>query len=242
MQKKLCFVLSLTLACYWAESKPVRVGTLEYDKLDTDIDDLKYEVEEEDLDDFSKLLEEADKTSKSDKSAKSEKLNTSVDATGSKKKNTDNKGVSIKTNIDDLKKFFKVFGGHDQGNYNDNDVYGLYKKAAGKAVGVTGKEDREYKKGTKTRGFHKVHHKDEYKKEKEFFEDDVTSGVIKKVGAKGTGFKVAGGVGFNKGHFHHDHTKGLYGKEGFSDNENIDKELKGYSDSQGFDSYFTKNK
>lgn len=241
MRKKICFVLTLTVV-YLAESSPVNLGTLEFDNLDTDLSQLGYEVEEEDLDDYSKLLDEAG-TSKSGSANNKDKTNskTNVKTSGFKKKNTENKGVKSAHNIGDLKKFFKVAGVHDQGSYDDADIYALAEGIAAAAVGTDGKESRTYKKGTKTRGFHRVHHKDEYKKDQEFYEDDETKGTVNKVGAKGLGVKIGAGAGFDKGHFHHDHQKGVYGKQGYSDKGFLDAVISGFSDSQGFDGSFKNN-
>lgn len=236
MQKKLCFVLSLTLVCFLADSSPVGLGTIECDNLDTDIDELAYEIEEEDLDDFAKLLDDADETTEG--SNENKKAQTNVKTSGFKRKNTNNNGSNNKHNIQNLKKFYKSGGLHDQGAYDDDDLYAVVEGVAAQAVGVKGSEDRKYRKGTKSRGFHRVHHKDEYKKDKVFYEDDETKGTVKKVGARGLGFRIGGGAGFNKGHYHHDRQKGLYGKEGFADKGFANKNFKNYSDSQGFDASF----
>lgn len=237
MQKKLCFVLSLTLVCFLVDSSPVGLGTLEFDNLDSDIDHLAYEVEEEDLDDFAKLLDNADETTKS--SSANNKANTIVKTSGFKRKNTNNKGSNNKHNIQNLKRFYKSAGKHDQGAYDDDDLYAVVEGVAAQAVGVMGSEDRNYKKGTKSRGFHRVHHKDEYKKDKVFYEDDEIKGTLKKVGAKGLGFRIGAGAGFNKGHYHHDNQKGIYGREGFADKGFANRNFEDYSDSQGFDGSFT---
>ncbi|KOB73699.1 Uncharacterized protein OBRU01_10274 [Operophtera brumata] len=226
--------LLITLAVYLTvEAAPAGLGSLEFDKLDTDLADLKYEVEEEDLDDFSKLLDEADKTSGGIQ------VKTDVDTSGYKTKTASNKGSKSKHNIEDLKKFYKTAGVQDRGAYDDDEVYAQAEGYTGTAVGVKGNEDRKYRKGSKTRGFHRVHHKDEYKKDKVFYEDDETSGVINKVGAKGLGYKLKAGAGFNKGHFHHDRQKGVFGKRGYSDKGFSDKEFSDYADSQGFDGTFS---
>lgn len=232
MQKNLC--LLVTLAVYWrVEAASVGLGSLEFDKLDTDLADLKYEVEEEDLDDFSKLLDEADNTSGGISQAK-----TNVDTSGYKKKSASNKGSKSTHNIGDLNKFYKTAGVHDQGANDDDEVYAHVEGYTGTAVGMKGNEDKKYRKGSKTRGFHTVHHKDEYKKDKVFYEDDETSGVLNKVAAKGVGYKLKAGEGFNKGHFHHDRQKGVFGKRGYSDKGFSDKQFSDYAGSQGFDGSF----
>ncbi|XP_030020707.1 uncharacterized protein LOC115440506 [Manduca sexta] len=236
MQKTLCLVLSLSI-CYLAESAPPSLGSLEFDKLDTDLSDLRYEVEEEDLDDFSKILDEADVIGKKAEKATKE-AKTSLKTSGFKKKNATNVGLKGKYDIGDLKKFFNIAGVDDKGAYDDDKIYALAQAGFGEAVGIKGDEQRKYRKGTKTRGFHKVHHKDEYEKDKLFYEDDETKGSIDKVGAKATGVKLAAGAGFNKGHFHHDRQKGIYGKQGYLDKGFLDKQFNGFSDAQGFDGEF----
>lgn len=236
MQKKLCFALSLTLIYYWTEASPVKLGTLEFDKLDTDLDDLKYEVEEEDLDDYSKLVDNAD----SSKSVNSGNENSKENGKTStfKKKNTANKGLASNYNIEDLKKFFKVAGISDKGGYNIDDVYAAIAALASQTVGAKGTEERKYKKGTKTSGFHRVHHKDEYKKDKEFYEDEETTGNIKKVGGKVLGYKIGSGAVFDKGHYHNDRKKGIYGGEGYLGKGFIDKQYADYSNSQSLEDPF----
>ncbi|XP_052744262.1 uncharacterized protein LOC128199316 [Bicyclus anynana] len=233
MQKKLFFVLSLTSIFCCTDSLPVDLGSLEFDNLDTDISQLKYEVHNGDLDDFFKSSEKED-DKKSENNSKS-KINVSE----FKKKKSDSKVGKVKFDIEDLKKFLKQAGLHDVGAYDDGAVYAIAKALSKSGVGIKGNEERKYKKGTKTKGFHKISHKDEYNKDKEFYEEDETSGVIQKVGAKGIGFDIGAGAGIKKGYFHHDREKGLFGKEGFKDKGKLEKEFEGSSDSQGFDAYFS---
>ncbi|CAK1594100.1 unnamed protein product [Parnassius mnemosyne] len=185
MDKKLCFALALTLACYWVESAPNGIEDLDFDRSDSDLSNVSYRIEDEDLDDFSRLIDDAYPNTKANNNAK-----TKVNNFGFKKKNIDSKGIKSKHNIQDLKRFLKSGELHDEELYDNDDEYTLSKGAGAKAIRVTGNEDRKYRKGTKTRGFHRIQHKDEYKKDKEIYEDDETSGIIKKIGAKGLGIRV----------------------------------------------------
>ncbi|CAH0402409.1 unnamed protein product [Chilo suppressalis] len=230
MHKKLCFILSLTVLRYWTEASPVNLGTLEFDRLDTDLDDLKYEVEEEDLDDLTKYLDD-----RAEINGNEDKSKTKLKASGFRKNDKTNKGLKSKHNILDLKKLFQIIGAKDQGSFSDDEIFAAAEGLAAEAVGAKGKEERKFKKGTKTRGFHRVHHKDEYKKDKEFYEDDETTGSIKKVGGKAVGYKIGGGIGFDKGHFHHDRQKGIFGKQGYLDKGFINKEYSDFSDDQGYE-------
>lgn len=212
--KNLYLLLALTVLPAIASAP---VDSLEFDKLDTDLADLKYEVEEEDLDDFSKLLDE-------------KAANNQGDTSGYTKKTASNQGSKRKHNIGDLKKFFKTEKAYDNGSNDDDEIYAQAEGYRGSAFGVQGNEKRKFRKGTKTRGFHRVHHQDEYKKDKQFYEDDETSGVINKIGAKGSGLKLKAGAGFNQGRFHHDRQKGLFGSRGFADRGFADKAFAEYSE------------
>lgn len=233
MKKKLCLILSLT-ACYVAESAPAGLGLLEYDNLDTDLSKLRYVVEKGNLKDFSKVLDDT-QLFDNNKDAK-----TRATLSGFKKKNTEDKGIKYKNDNVDLKKFFNIAAANDKGFYDDNGVYAVVKGIASKAIGVDGFENRKYKKGSKTRGFHRVQHKDEYEKDKTFYEDDEIEGAIKKVGAKAIGDKFAAGAGFKHGNYNHNGQKGIYGKQGYLDTGYFDKEFSGFSDSQGFDGSYKK--
>ncbi|VVC96893.1 unnamed protein product [Leptidea sinapis] len=218
-------ILVLALVFCWVQSSPVNLGSLEYDNLDKDISDLKYES------DFAKLDDQSAEK-------KSAKANTS----GFQKKNVKNKGAKVQYSIEDLKKFFKALGLTDDGSFDDSEVYGSAEGIAANAVGIKGNENRKYRKGTKTKGFHRVQHKDEYNKDKEFYEDDEISGEIKKVGAKGFGYGVKGGLDFDKGSFHHVRNKGIFGKTGFLGKGKTEKDFVGYDDEQGIDTNFDSEK
>ncbi|GBP83054.1 hypothetical protein EVAR_31854_1 [Eumeta japonica] len=233
MLKISLLTLSLTLIAIWVESSPIK---LIFEDLDTDLtssEDL-YDVEEEDLDEFSKLLDDAD-----EKSSSNSKAGSKVNTKGYKKKDTVNKGVQNKHNIQDLKKFFKLAGAKDRGSYDDGDVYAVSDALAANVAGTKADETRKYKKGSKTRGFHRIHHKDEYKKDRVFYEDDQTQGSIKKVDGTGVALRTAAGAGVHKGYFQHDRQEGAYGKQGYFDKGFLDKEFKGFSDAQGFDGSFS---
>ncbi|CAK1545445.1 unnamed protein product [Leptosia nina] len=214
MQKKL---LVVALICYWVEATPLNDASLDFN---TDISNLKYDSN--DLEDYLKYIE-------GDNEDKKKSMT---------KKKIANKGAKVNYNIKDLKNFFKSLGLKDDGSFDDSEVYGLTEAEAAKKVGIKGKENRTYKKGTKTRGFHRVQHKDEYKKDKEFYEDDEVSGSISKVGAKGFGYDISAGSGFDKGQFHHLRNKSLKGKQGFSDTGSAEKNFSGYSNAKDFDEYF----
>lgn len=234
MELKLAVALSLAVLSILIDASPVN---LIYEDLDSDFNyDDEFGVEEEDLDDFGKILDAADDISKN---AADSKAKTNVKTSGFKKKKTGNKGVQSKHDIEDLKKFYKLAGAHDRGLNIDDDVFAKVGAVAAGVVGESANESKKYRKGSKTRGFHRVHHKDEYKKDQEFYEDDNRSGEVKKFGGAGIGAYGKAGVGRHREHFHHDREKGIFGKQGFLDKGTASKEFKGYSDFTGLDGSFS---
>ncbi|KAJ2954886.1 hypothetical protein O0L34_g3207 [Tuta absoluta] len=214
------------MACNLAESSPVSplgIKTLDFDNLDTDLDSLSYEVEEEDLDDYLKEL-----------SNQEANIRTNNKSRGFQNQEKINKSSKNKHSTQDMKKVFKVAGVHNRGAYDDDDLYSNVEAAAAQAVGVHGSENRIYRKGTKTRGFHRIHHKDEYKKDKTFYEDDETQGKINKIGGKAVGLKIGAGAAIHKGHLNYDQKKGAYGKRGSLHKGFSERDFNRYNDKQAF--------
>ncbi|KAI5645842.1 hypothetical protein NE865_02112 [Phthorimaea operculella] len=231
--RTLCLALSLSLMTWWAKSSPLGVKTLDFDNLDTGLDSLSYEVEEEDLDDFIKELG-------NEEASEEEKRRSNNKSKGFKKEEKSNKGSRNKHNKQDLKKSFQIEGIRNRGAYNDDDLYSNADAAAAQAVGVQGTENRIYRKGTKTSGFHRIHHKDEYKKDKTFYEDDETIGKINKIGSKASGLKIGAGLAIRKGHINHDRKQGAYGKRGYLDKGFSEKDFNSFNDEQAFEKSFKK--
>ncbi|XP_068619911.1 uncharacterized protein [Battus philenor] len=230
MEKKLSSLLILSLACNLVESAPNRLEDLKFEDYEPNE---SYDTEK----DYSKFLDD-DVSDKGDASKIIDDIKSKVNLSGFKKQYSEDRGINTKHNIDDLKKFTKSGSLHDDRNYYDDAVYSVSKGISGKAVGITGEEDRKYKKGTKTRGYHRVQHKDEYKKDKEFYDDDKTSGVIKKTGVKGFGFGVSAGKEQNKYRYHNDRDKELVGEQSYFDKGNSNKEYDRHANTKGFDYYF----
>ncbi|CAH2054179.1 unnamed protein product, partial [Iphiclides podalirius] len=233
MEKKLLFAMTLTLAWRWGETAS---KGLDYQS-DLDSDFAPYTLDEYDFDDFPELRDDDQKGS-THHGDTSDSLPSKVNTTGYERKKTASKDLKSQHSIGDLKKFFKSRGLHDEGDYSDDDAHEISEGLASKAVKVTGNEERKYRKGTKTRGFHSIQHKDEYKKDKEIYGDDETSGFIKKTGNKRIGLAVDTGLGHSQRSFHNDHSKAVQGKQGFYDKGRSRKQNRAYSDYRGFNSYF----
>uniref|UniRef100_A0A2A4K669 Uncharacterized protein n=1 Tax=Heliothis virescens TaxID=7102 RepID=A0A2A4K669_HELVI len=234
MQKKiLCLVLTLTIVCL-AESSPISLGFLKFDNLDTDIADLKYEEDDETLEKIFDVTTEGSKK-KDDKTRNASESK----HLGFIKKNIIDKGHHGKLNEGDLKQFFKKAKVHDYGRYGDGEMFAITGAIAATAAADTVKATRTFRKGNKTRGFHRVQHKDEYKKDQEFFEDDETKGTISKAATKGLSTKARAGAAFNKGFFKDDGEEDILAKEGYLNRGFEDTEDKDLYNSQGYEESFS---
>ena len=223
MQKKiLVLVLTLTIV-YFAESSPINVGTLEFDNLDVDYPDLGYERDEPSWGTtlFVKLFDQV--TGKPAKDAKASK--------DSVKKNNVTKRVHGTHSRGDINSFFKNADAFDHGEYDDSEEYAKAAATTVAAAVTKGKETRTYTRGKKTTGFHRVHHKDEYKKDQEFYENDVTNGTINKAAAKAVATTASAGASTKKGSFKHDRHKGIQVKQGNVDHGFLDKQFNEYMES-----------
>lgn len=232
LKKTFVLVLILTII-HLAESSPVNVDTLDFDNLDVDYTDIGYERDEPLWGStfFLKLLEEVTRKPPKDAKASKDSAETSAKMSGSKKKNNLTKGVHSTHNRGDLNSFFKKADDYDHGEYDDSKEFAKAAATAALAAVAKGKETRTYARGNKTTGFHRVHHKDEYKKDQEFYENDETKGTINKAGAKAVGTTASAGSGFKVGSFKHDRHRGIHGKQGYLDNGFSDKQFNEYMNS-----------
>lgn len=233
MEKKLFFALTLTLAYQWGETASKGLDGSQ-PELDTN---LEYAIDDRYFDDFSKLLDD-NREENSNENNSYDNIKAKVNSSGYKRKKSNNDNHVSEHSVGNFKKLFNSDSLHDKEDCIDDDAHENTEGNASKDVKVTGDEVRKYRKGTKTRGFHHVQHKDEYKKDKEIYEDDETSGVIKKKGAKEFGLVIDAGMGHSQRNYHKDHKKALRGKQGFYDTGRSSKQNKAYSDSKGFNSYF----
>lgn len=95
---------------------------------------------------------------------------------GFKKEEVFDKGLAEKHGHEEKKAEISEKGGEKQGHIDQSKHYGEAHKAneGEKAFSVVKKGG--HKKGKKTSGFHKVHHKDEYKKDEVFFDESHDGG------------------------------------------------------------------
>ncbi|KAJ8711890.1 hypothetical protein PYW08_008844 [Mythimna loreyi] len=234
----LCLVLTLTLA-WFADSSPINAATLEFDNLEVDYPDVGYEHDENWGAIFSRLLgATTKKPSKYDKFGQDSEA-TSAKTTGEKQTKKLTKGVLSTLKSGDLSAFFKEAAVRDKGSYDDADESARADVTAASAAVAKGKATRTYARGNKTTGFHRVYHKDEYKKDQDFYEFDEVKGTVNGAGAKAKGSVASAGAGYKKGSFDHNRQKGIHGKEGSLDTGFLDKQFSEFEDSEDLDGEFS---
>lgn len=97
-----------------------------------------------------------------------------------------------------------------------------------------------HKKGHKTSGFHNVYHKDEYKKDTDFYDEKHDGGNYEKYGSNDEHHRNAEGA-YEKG-LQHDsaYNHGHHANQGGSDKGQHHKHHQGHSHQKGDDSYYRK--
>ncbi|KAK9876626.1 hypothetical protein WA026_014005 [Henosepilachna vigintioctopunctata] len=122
----------------------------------------------------------------------------------------------------------KASSDHDEAGYSASKA----EAAEGKNGESFSKSDR-HKKGSKTTGFHKVYHKDEYKKDHSFYDEKDSSGHQGKY-EKGASQYGKESAAFEKGgHSKKHHDQSNHGAEGYLEKGRYAKQDKGHREQQG---------
>ncbi|CAD1475734.1 unnamed protein product [Heterotrigona itama] len=128
---------------------------------------------------------------------------------------------------------------HAEGHVAEVENHGSHDKAEKFKDGGSYGHKSYYKKGYKTNGYHNVFHKDEYKKETEFYDDDHKKGHFEEYEELDEGYKSDEGD-FKKGGRHssgHDYQD--RGKKGRYDKGRRDNQDQGHRAEKGEESYYS---
>ncbi|XP_052756821.1 hornerin-like [Galleria mellonella] len=130
--------------------------------------------------------------------------------------------------------------GGESEHHDEADAYGKHHESGGSYKGGDHGHKKYFSKGEDVTGYHKVFHKDEFKKDHDFYDVADNSGHFNKHGyekahhgSEEGGHKKGGhhGAGFDKGEF---------GKAGSHSEGEIDDADSGHSDEAGHDSHYEK--
>ncbi|KOC69589.1 hypothetical protein WH47_05532 [Habropoda laboriosa] len=135
--------------------------------------------------------------------------------------------------------YYKNKGGHKKGHVDEAEEHGSHEEEEGGKDGSNYGHLSHHKKGHKTNGFHNVYHKDEYKKESDFYDDDHKKGHFDEYEEFDKGYKSVEG-GFKKGgHHSSDHDDQDSGRKGYYDKGHRDSQDQGHKNEEGENSYYS---
>lgn len=128
-------------------------------------------------------------------------------------------------------------GGNKNGYFDSSNGYASQHSEGKASKGGNFEESGYHKKGQKTTGYHKVYHKDEYKKDHTFYDESDKKGHYSKYdNADSSRQAVAGGHkagGSSASGFQNN----LYGKEGFAENGRNNEASSGHNSANGRETY-----
>ncbi|XP_046487786.1 uncharacterized protein [Neodiprion pinetum] len=132
---------------------------------------------------------------------------------------------------------YSADGGRKKSHSSTSGHYAGHEEGSKGEGGLSYGTEASHKKGHKTSGFHNVYHKDEYKKDTDFYDDAHKSGHFEKQGAFGE-HHVSTEGGFKKGG-HHDsaYAQNDAAKDGGFDKGHDYKEDQGHSNAKGHQGY-----
>ncbi|XP_011501462.1 PREDICTED: protein argonaute-2-like [Ceratosolen solmsi marchali] len=132
---------------------------------------------------------------------------------------------------------YKEEAGHEGGHDESNSEYDAHDEAEAGQEGANFGKKAYRKKGHRTSGFHNVYHKDEYKKDTDFYDEDHNGGHYENYGAFDAHRKDEA-AGYEKGGKHDSaYDLGKHGQEGYH-NKGLEHNLrKGHQGAEGEDTY-----
>ncbi|XP_015431014.1 PREDICTED: protein starmaker-like [Dufourea novaeangliae] len=135
------------------------------------------------------------------------------------------------------KGYYSKKGGQEKEHRDEEEEHGFHEEAEEGEKGSNYGHSSYHKKGQKTNGFHNVYHKDEYKKETDFYDDDHKKGYFDKFEEFDKGYKATEG-GFKKGGHHSSgHDQDDSGKKGYYDKGYHRSQDQGHRTEKGEKSY-----
>ncbi|XP_045480424.1 uncharacterized protein LOC123684937 [Harmonia axyridis] len=143
--------------------------------------------------------------------------------------------------VDKNQKQYSEKGGNKE---NDEENSGYNSQASESAKGIRGGssgDSSRHRKGSKTTGFHKVYHKDEYKKDHSFYDEKDSSGHHDKYDSHDSKYAKGSGEFENGKKSKAGHREADYASKGYHDQGRYLDENDGRSKEQGNSAHFDNN-
>ncbi|XP_057669517.1 uncharacterized protein LOC130901879 [Diorhabda carinulata] len=143
------------------------------------------------------------------------------------------KGLKGRHQNDQRKGFYDVLGG-DKLSHNQQEGHYASEHHSGHAnKGGSFSEENSHDKGSKTTGYHKVYHKDEYKKDKSFYDKKDKKGYFNRYGDANSKEESSSGAVVNGKSVDDSFRQGKFGVQGVREQGKSLEESSGYNGADG---------
>lgn len=140
---------------------------------------------------------------------------------------------------EDEKKYYLVKGLNKKGFNDAANAYEAKHETDNKSQGEDFSVSGYHKKGQKTTGYHRVYHKDEYKKDREFYDEEDKRGSWKRWGNGNKMREAISGGGKSSGRHEEGQNEEEHGAEGHADRGRNVQAASGHNSAQGREQYAT---
>ncbi|XP_063927798.1 RNA-binding protein EWS-like [Zophobas morio] len=159
-------------------------------------------------------------------------------STGYKTAEEYDKGAQGQHDSKGHKEFYNEQGGNKANHHDQAAHYGQKEEASKGSQGSHFSQSKSHKKGSKTKGYHRVHHKDEFKKDHSFYDESDASGQFSKHGDYDANHASHKG-GFEKGgHEDGAYQQGEQGVKGFVDKGHFNGQNSGFKGEEGKEAFY----
>ncbi|XP_047537569.1 histidine-rich protein PFHRP-II-like [Vanessa atalanta] len=148
------------------------------------------------------------------------------------------KGIAGKYGKEHKEGYFHEAKGEKGEHHDEADAHGKHHEAGNSYKGGDHGHKKHFSKGEEVTGYHKVFHKDEFKKDHDFYDVADNSGNFKKHGSQDAHHGSEAGGHKKGGHSDSGFNKGGYGKSGFHAKGVVDEADQGHSSEEGADSHY----
>lgn len=151
------------------------------------------------------------------------------------------KGLKSKYGQEEHKGHYGENGGNKKGYSDESKHYDAKHETDKGYKGGSASKSNGSKKGSKTTGYHKQYHKDEYKKQHTFYDESDKNGHFNKYGDYDSHHSTANGGHEKGGHTTAEQHQKKYGIEGHHDKGHYDQNDNGYKGTKGGNKYYKDN-
>ncbi|KAF5296253.1 hypothetical protein FQA39_LY12590 [Lamprigera yunnana] len=151
------------------------------------------------------------------------------------------KGLKSKHDSESHQGYYNTKGGDKDGHYESSTYFTKDNEADKGSKGGSYSESSGHKKGSKTTGYHKVYNKDEYKKDRSFYDESDRRGNFNKYASSDSNHERKEGDFEKGGRSNYGFNEANQGENGSYDKGHYNANNREFSDQQGKDEYQENN-